>query len=63
MVSVSITVQMERHPGSWEPGNTTKSHHTTYLTQEIYWVGKNQEGGCLCSGEKDQRTEQKAGFI
>lgn len=24
---------------------------TTNLTQDIYWEGKSQEGGCFCSGE------------
>lgn len=29
-----------------EPKHTTKSYLTTDLTQEIYWEGKTQEGGC-----------------
>lgn len=54
---------MERYPGSQEPRNTTKSHRTANLTQEIYWEGKNQEDGCLCLGEKQQQTEQDTGLV
>lgn len=53
---------MEKYPGSWEARNTTKSHFTENVTQEIYWEGKNQKGGCLCLGKKQQKTEQDTGL-
>ena len=30
--------------------------------QENYWEGKTQDGGCLCSKEKQHRAEQEVGF-
>lgn len=39
----------------------TKSHHTANHSRDL--LGKTQEGGCLCSGEKQPRTEQEAGLI
>lgn len=53
---------METHPGSQEPRNATKSQRTTNITHETYWEGKTG-GGYLCSGEKQQRTEQNIGFM
>lgn len=35
--------------------------HNKPLTGDL--LGKTQEGGYLCSGEKQQRTEWEAGFI
>lgn len=32
-------------------------------SEEIYWEGKGEEGSCLCSGEKQRRTEQKKEFM
>lgn len=54
---------MERYPGSQEPGNNTKSHCITNLTQKIHWEGRTQEGGCLLLGKNQQRTEQKKHMV
>ena len=59
---VSITAQMERYPGSGEPKNIAKSHRTANTTQ-IYWRRKEQDNGCLSSGEKEQQAEQGAGCL
>lgn len=52
----------ERYPACRKPRNTIKSHHTTDLTQEIYWEGKIRERGCFCCGEEERGTGQKAGL-
>lgn len=55
---------MESYPGSGEP-KKNKVTPQTNLPQEIYWEGKKQEGGCLCSGKKQQGSsaEHKVGFM
>lgn len=50
---------------SWQSGTKEYRKVTpeTKLTQEIYWEAKYQKGDWIFSGEKQQRTEQKRGFI
>lgn len=49
-------------PGVRNQGiDTTKSHDTTSHTRDL--LGKTQEGGFLCLGEKQSRTEPEAGFV
>lgn len=50
---------LQGHLGSQEPRNTTKSHHATNLTQEIYWK-EEQNGGCLWWKERQQWAEQRS---
>lgn len=72
-VFVSVTALLRnvcvgRHPQytvlkgrmSLQPG--TKGY-TANVTRAMYWEGKPQAGGRLCSGEKQQRTEQQTDFI
>lgn len=46
----------------WQLG--AKKYHKDTLANknksDIYWEGKHQEGGFLCLGEKQQRTEQNS---
>lgn len=66
MVPATLTTQLcysSAGKGTLAIRNQGKPCHTTNLIQETYRKGKPQEGGCLCSGEKQQGTEQKAGFV
>ena len=58
--NTSIAALKERHPGSWEPRNTTKSHSTTNFTQEVYW--EMHKGVAVSAQKKQQRTKQEAGL-
>lgn len=52
----------ERYSGNVESRNTTKPYCTANLKRETYWERKTQEGGCLCSGKKQQGPKHKAGL-
>lgn len=50
----------KRYTDTRKPSSTTKSYNTD---DNPYTRGKNPGDFCLCSGEKQQRTEQKEGCI
>lgn len=53
-----------RGKASWQSG--AKQQHKVTLHNKPHTrdlLGKTKEGGCLCSGKKQEVTEQKARFV
>jgi hypothetical protein len=51
----------KRYPRSWEPRNTTRSHHTTNVTQGFF--GREEPRRVdVCSGKKQQRRQTLYGI-
>lgn len=60
----SVRVTAQKGKVSWHLG--AKDYHQVTPHKKPHMrdlLGKIQEGGYLCSVEKQQRTEQEAGFI
>lgn len=55
VLDVNVIGQMGTVSWPLKARNTTVSHST----QEIYWEGKTQESGCLCSGKKRPRNRRQ----
>lgn len=56
-----VATWMKRYSGIQHPKNTTSHSKQQISCKRFYWEGKIQKGDCLCSGEKQQGTEQNTG--
>lgn len=62
LTSVSPTAQMGRYRDSWEPRNSTKSHHTPHDKPHTKDLLGEQKGGCLCLARNRRELNRKQGL-